>query len=216
MTSSRETRVAASAPARGLGWPAGLPVYAGAQAATFGLTWLAKWKSGQDRRVSGGSPVGGADEKAAYSALRQPVFAPPGWAFGPVWTLNNALQLWGLLHVLNLPPRRPDAPRSCGCRRRSGRSPSPACRRPRPAPAAPRSRCGTARRCSPWPPSGHGCSSLPRRRPQSRFGTVTSCWMSGRSPIRRQGGRREPRRRSGQVSPTAPARPREASRRALL
>jgi tryptophan-rich sensory protein len=89
---------------RRFGWPAGLAVYAAAQAATFGLTWLAKRKSGQNPT---GPPIGGADDKAMYNALRQPVFAPPDWAFGPAWTINNALQIWGLLHVLNLPPETP-------------------------------------------------------------------------------------------------------------
>ena len=97
--------MAASAPARSLGWPAGLAVYAGAQAATFGLTWLAKRKGGQERSL--GSPIGGADDKAMYNALRQPVFAPPDWAFALAWTFNNALQIRGLLHVLNLPPETP-------------------------------------------------------------------------------------------------------------
>lgn len=93
--------------ARRFGWPAGLAFYAGAQAATFGLTWLAKRNSGQERPAPDGPPIGRADDKAMYNALRQPVFAPPDWAFGPVWTLNNALQIWGLLHVLNLPPETP-------------------------------------------------------------------------------------------------------------
>ena len=92
---------------RRFGWRHGLAFYAAAQAATFGLTWLAKRRSGQVRPAPGGSPIGGADDKTAYNALRQPVFSPPDWAFAPAWTVNNALQIWGLLHVLNLPPDTP-------------------------------------------------------------------------------------------------------------
>jgi tryptophan-rich sensory protein len=104
MTSMNETLQEPAAGKR-RGWRSGLALYAGAQAATFGLTWLAKRTFGEE--TSPRVPVGGADDKAAYNALRQPVFAPPDWVFAPVWTLNSTLQIWGLLHVLNLPPETP-------------------------------------------------------------------------------------------------------------
>ncbi|WP_273845995.1 PPOX class F420-dependent oxidoreductase [Rubrobacter calidifluminis] len=42
-------------------------------------------------------------ERRQYEELRQAPFAPPGWVFGPAWTINNISQLWGDLRLLNLP-----------------------------------------------------------------------------------------------------------------
>ncbi len=47
-------------------------------------------------------------EQEQYEKLRQAPFAPPAWVFGPVWTVNNASQLWGNLRLLNLPEDTPD------------------------------------------------------------------------------------------------------------
>src|SRR5205085_4356861 len=38
-----------------------------------------------------------------FRSLKQSVFAPPSWVFGPVWTLNNLSVIWGTLQVLNKP-----------------------------------------------------------------------------------------------------------------
>ncbi|HEY0602164.1 MAG TPA: TspO/MBR family protein [Herpetosiphonaceae bacterium] len=37
-----------------------------------------------------------------YESLRQAPFAPPSWAFGPAWTINNISVLWGNLRLLNI------------------------------------------------------------------------------------------------------------------
>lgn len=92
---------------RRYGWKAGLAFYIGIQAASFGLGLIAKRAKGQSQPRPGESLVGNEANNAYYNSLRQPVFAPPDWSFAPVWTLNNALQIWGLLHVLNLPRDTP-------------------------------------------------------------------------------------------------------------
>ena len=94
-------------PARRFGWRAGLAFYAGVQATSFGLGLLAKRAKGLTRPGPADSLVGNDAYNAYYNGLRQPVFAPPDRAFAPVWTVNNALQIWGLLHALNLPPETP-------------------------------------------------------------------------------------------------------------
>lgn len=83
------------------GWKAGVGFYLAVQATSFGLAWVAKRANGLSRPKPAESLVGNAANNDYYNSLRQPVFAPPDWAFPPVWTLNNALQIWGLLHVLN-------------------------------------------------------------------------------------------------------------------
>lgn len=47
------------------------------------------------------------DEQRFYEGLRQAPFAPPGWVFGPAWTINNISVLWGNLRLLNLPADTP-------------------------------------------------------------------------------------------------------------
>jgi len=103
-TSMRPTGAGAS---RRYGWRAGLAFYLGIQAASFGLGLIAKRAKGQSQPRPGESLIGNEANNDYYNSLRQPVFAPPDWSFAPVWTLNNALQIWGLLHVLNLPPETP-------------------------------------------------------------------------------------------------------------
>ena len=48
-----------------------------------------------------------ADDQRFYEGLRQAPFAPPGWVFGPAWTINNISTLWGNLRLLNLPAETP-------------------------------------------------------------------------------------------------------------
>jgi tryptophan-rich sensory protein len=42
-----------------------------------------------------------------FKRLKQSIFAPPSWAFGPVWTINNISETWGLLLTLNKPKDTP-------------------------------------------------------------------------------------------------------------
>lgn len=42
--------------------------------------------------------------KSEYAKSTRPPFAPPSWAFGIAWPLNNLLTLWGNREVLNAPP----------------------------------------------------------------------------------------------------------------
>jgi tryptophan-rich sensory protein len=39
-----------------------------------------------------------------YEAIKRPWFAPPGWTFPVVWSINSALAIWGNIRVLNAPP----------------------------------------------------------------------------------------------------------------
>jgi translocator protein len=88
-------------------WYHGVAFYAGVQAASFGLGLLAKAAKGKARPRLAESLVGNPASNDYYNALRRPVFAPPDWVFAPAWTLNNALQIWGVLHVLNRDPATP-------------------------------------------------------------------------------------------------------------
>lgn len=86
---------------RRFGWKSGVGFYLAVQATSFGLGLLAKRAKGLSQPTPGDAVIGNEAYNDYYNSLRQPVFAPPDWAFAPVWTLNNALQIWGLLHVLN-------------------------------------------------------------------------------------------------------------------
>lgn len=103
--SARESGTELSTPRR-WHWYHGLAFYAGVQAASLGLGLVAKGARGRSRPRLGESLVGNPANDEYYNGLRQPVFAPPDWAFAPVWTVNNALGIWGLLWVLNLPAGR--------------------------------------------------------------------------------------------------------------
>jgi tryptophan-rich sensory protein len=84
-------------------WYHGALFYAGVQALTFGLGKIVQRRGGHTSPELGESIWGNTANNAFYNRLRQPVFAPPDWVFGPVWTTNNALCIWGLLRVLNMP-----------------------------------------------------------------------------------------------------------------
>lgn len=40
-------------------------------------------------------------DPAYFRSLKQAKIAPPAWAFGPAWTINNICVIWGMLRVLN-------------------------------------------------------------------------------------------------------------------
>jgi tryptophan-rich sensory protein len=80
-------------------WYHGLLFYLLVQGLTFALSGLVnRW---QGRRIS--SPGQLLGDVSYFEALRQSIFAPPAWVFGPAWTINNLLAIWGLLRVLNKP-----------------------------------------------------------------------------------------------------------------
>lgn len=88
---------------------------AGQSSERRGLAWLAReaflpqryrWWHGlafglAANAISGLSLVGRKQEQRYYESLRQAPFAPPSWAFGPAWTINNISVLWGNLRLLN-------------------------------------------------------------------------------------------------------------------
>lgn len=88
-------------------WYHGLLFFGVIQAFEFGLGKLAQMVLGRNQPKVGASVVGNAANDQFYNSLKQPTFAPPDWSFAPVWTLNNALCIWGLLRVLNMPQEKP-------------------------------------------------------------------------------------------------------------
>lgn len=88
-------------------WYHGVLFYAGVQAASFGLGQLVKSVKQRSQPRLSEQLVGNAANNEFYNDLKQPIFAPPDWSFAPAWTLNNALAIWGLLRVLNMPKEKP-------------------------------------------------------------------------------------------------------------
>ena len=62
---------------------------------------------GAAANLLGNLPPSRADDREFYASLPTPAASPPGWAFGPVWAVNNALTLWSNLRVANLPAGTP-------------------------------------------------------------------------------------------------------------
>jgi tryptophan-rich sensory protein len=58
--------------------------------------------------VSGVSVGRNQNDEAFYENMRQAPFAPPAWAFGPAWAINNASVLWGNLRLANMPENTPN------------------------------------------------------------------------------------------------------------
>lgn len=84
-------------------WYHGVLFYAGVQAATFGVSLLAKRFIGAKDANVRDSIISSEENDAFYNNLKQPVFAPPDWAFPVVWAINNASCIYGLLRVANMP-----------------------------------------------------------------------------------------------------------------
>jgi tryptophan-rich sensory protein len=53
-------------------------------------------------------PAGFGGDFAFYNAFRQPVVAPPDWAFAPVWLVLNVTSLVALSRIANVPDRSTD------------------------------------------------------------------------------------------------------------
>ena len=49
----------------------------------------------------------GRDSEPVYQDLDQPPGAPPAWAFGPAWTVNNVATVYSNLRVANAPEETP-------------------------------------------------------------------------------------------------------------
>lgn len=84
-------------------WYHGVGFYVAVQGLAFGLGKLAERTQRGTKAELGETVLGNESYNAFYNAKQQPIFAPPDWSFAPVWTLNNALCIWGLLRVLNMP-----------------------------------------------------------------------------------------------------------------
>lgn len=85
-------------------WYHGVIFYAIVQVLTFGLSGLVsaiKGPTGKNLRENiFGNP-------AYFNELKQSIFAPPSWAFGPAWLINNISVIWGTWRVLNKPEDTP-------------------------------------------------------------------------------------------------------------
>lgn len=88
-------------------WYHGVAFYAGVQAVSFGLGSLTRRAGSTSSPQIGESLTGNDANDAFYNRLVRPVFAPDDWVFPPVWIVNNALCIWGLLRALNMPQDRP-------------------------------------------------------------------------------------------------------------
>ena len=87
-------------------WYHGVLFYAGVQGLSFGLGKLVSKVVEKSEPQLIEQIAGNASYNEFYNDLTQPVFAPPDWSFAPAWTLNNALMIWGLGRVLNMPPEK--------------------------------------------------------------------------------------------------------------
>lgn len=88
-------------------WYHGVLFYAGVQAVSYGLGKLVQSAKAQSQPEIDEQILGNESYNEFYNNLNQPVFAPPDWSFAPAWTLNNALAIYGLLRVLNMPQEKP-------------------------------------------------------------------------------------------------------------
>lgn len=87
-------------------WYHGVLFYAGVQAVSFGLGKLVSKVVEKSEPQLTEQITGNPSYFEFYNELKQPVFAPPDRAFAPAWTINNALMIWGLVRVLNMPQEK--------------------------------------------------------------------------------------------------------------
>lgn len=88
-------------------WYHGLLFFGAVQAFIYSFRKVVQRGTGRGTLKAGESIWGNPADNAFYNSLKQPIFAPPEWLFAPVWTINNALCIWGLLRVLNMPKESP-------------------------------------------------------------------------------------------------------------
>ena len=80
-------------------WYQGVIFYVIVKALTLGLAVIVSVATGQKVK----SVRDAFGDVSYFRSLRQSVFAPPSWVFGPAWTINNISVIWGNLQVLNKP-----------------------------------------------------------------------------------------------------------------
>ena len=80
-------------------WYQGVIFYVIIQALTLGLAVIVSVATGQKVK----SVRDAFGDVSYFRGLKQSVFAPPSWVFGPAWTINNISVIWGNLQVLNKP-----------------------------------------------------------------------------------------------------------------
>jgi len=79
-------------------WYHGVLFYGIVQILTFGLSALVSVVRGRTGNSLREDIFG---NQSYFNALKQSIFTPPAWVFGPAWTINNASVIWGTLPVLN-------------------------------------------------------------------------------------------------------------------
>ncbi len=84
-------------------WYHGVVFYVVIQALEFSLAALVSVATGQ--KVKSLRDTFG--DVSYFRSLKQSIFTPPSWAFGPAWTINNIFTIWGNLQVLNKPAGTP-------------------------------------------------------------------------------------------------------------
>ncbi|GAC1620648.1 MAG: hypothetical protein NVS4B11_13020 [Ktedonobacteraceae bacterium] len=85
-------------------WYHGLAFYVIVQLLTFGLAGLTSIVSGNKGETVRDNVFGNV---SYFRTLKQSIFTPPSWVFGPAWTINNFFAIWGALAVLNKPKGTP-------------------------------------------------------------------------------------------------------------
>ncbi len=79
-------------------WYHGVLFYGIVQIMTFGLSALVSVVRGRTGNSLREDIFG---NQSYFNALKQSIFTPPAWVFGPAWTINNVSVIWGTLPVLN-------------------------------------------------------------------------------------------------------------------
>jgi len=80
-------------------WYHGVLFYVIVQALTFGLSGLTSVLSGNKGKNLSETIFG---DVSYFNRLKQSIFAPPSWVFGPAWTINNISVILGTWRVLNM------------------------------------------------------------------------------------------------------------------